>query len=404
MAKNEVDILVPEAFQDLLTPARNYVYYGGRGSGKSWSIARYLICKSLMSKRRILCAREFQNSIAESVHSLLCDIIYTNRLSAYFKIKNTSIVATNGSEFLFKGLAHNIHSVKSTEGIDDVWVEEADSVSQNSWDILFPTIRRPGSCVYITFNPCHEDDPVYKMFVVQGMPDTVLKKVNWHDNPHFPDVLRKQMEHMQRTDYDKYLHVWEGELQTISAAQIFRGKYVVEEFDSDGIETFYFGMDFGFAEDPSVIVRVFIRNRNLYIDREQCGHHVEINHLHRLITPTMEGTESTRWQISADCSRPETIAYLCNNVPKFNVVAADKWQGSVEDGIEYIKSFDKIVIHPSCTNMIHEARHYRYKVDKKTNVILPIVVDADNHGWDAVRYALNKLIKRKVTIYDEGVL
>jgi phage terminase large subunit len=398
-----IQMMVPDKFQSLLDPGyRYYVYHGGRGSAKSWSIARFLICQALANKLKILCTRELQNSIQESVYTLLTDIIINNNLFQWFRITKNSIESTTGSEFIFKGLAHNIESVKSTEGVDICWIEEADKVSQNSWDILSPTIRKPGSKFIISFNPTFDDDPVYQMFLVKKRPDAKVIEVNWDDNPWFPEVLAKEKDHMKETDYDRYLHVWEGQLRTISDAQVFKGKWVVEEFSSAGIEDLKFGGDFGFANDPMALTRMFIRNQCLYIDREEYAHHVEITQIPAMIHSIMKGMEFTRYPIKFDCSRPETISYLANL--HYHAVACKKWQGSVEDGIEYMRGFKKIIIHPNCPNTANEFRRYSYKIDKRTNEILPIVIDDFNHAIDSIRYGLDDLIKKKTTIYDAGFL
>lgn len=397
-----MNIVIPKKFRGLAKDARYYVYYGGRGSSKSHSIARFLVCKALDRHLKILCTRELQNSITESVYTLLKDIIFQYNLASYFHIKNSSINCVNGSTFIFKGLAHNIESVKSTEGVDICWIEEADKVSQTSWDILIPTIRKPNSKIIVTFNPTHDDDPVYQMFIVDTQPNSIVEKVNYNDNPWFPDVLRAELEHMKATDYDRYLHVWEGELRTISDAQVFKNKYAVEEFETGEDEVFYHGIDFGFAKDPTAIVRCFIRGKNLMIDREEYGHHIEIIEIPKLIDRIMSGANHWRWKIKGDAARPETISYLANL--NYNIEAASKWQGSIEDGIEYMKSFEKIIIHPRCIHAIEEFRRYSYKIDKRTNDILPVVLDDYNHIIDSVRYALADLIKRKTTIYDSGVL
>ena len=395
-----MDILIPEIFEGLFDDAkRYYVYFGGRGSGKSHSIARYLIVKSLEKPIKILCAREFQNSIAESVHSLLSGIIEKYELTKYFTVKINEIECVNGSQFIFKGLAHNIESVKSTEGIDIAWIEEGDKVSQLSWDTLIPTIRKPNSKILVTFNPAFEDDPVYKMFITNKMPDSITQKVNWNHNPHFPDVLKKEMEHMRETDYEKYRHVWEGELRTVSDSQVFRSKYIVQEFDYSNREVFYHGMDFGFSNDPSVIIKDFVENGYLYIADESYGYHVELPDLDKLIKKV---TDKKNYKIYADNSRPETISFLKNTPYNNNIHPCDKWQGSVEDGIEFIKSFKKVIIHPKCVKTIEEFNRYSYKLDKKTGAVLPILLDAYNHCIDAIRYSLNDLIKRKTSIYDEG--
>lgn len=398
----QINLAVPKIFSSLTTPARYKVFHGGRGSAKSHSVARVLIALAMAKPIKILCARELQNSITESVHSLLEEIIINNGLYHWFKITKTEIVGINGSHFIFKGLAHNIDAVKSTEGIDICWIEEADKVSRHSWDILLPTIRKPNSEIWVTFNPTFDDDPVYQMFVIQKMPDSIVQEVNYHDNPAFPDVLRREMEHMKETDYDRYLHVWEGQLRSISDAQVFKGKYSVEEFSSEGVDVFYHGMDFGFAKDPSAIIRCFITDQNLFIDREAYGHHVELSLLKNLI---MTVVENRWWEIKADGSRPETISFL--KAPEnggWNISAAKKYAGSVEDGVEYLRSFKKIVIHPRCKNAIEEFRRYSYKVDKRTNEILPIILDDYNHVIDAVRYSIDNLIKGHVTIYSDGVL
>lgn len=395
----KIEISVPRKFKTLVKKNRYHVFYGGRGSAKSHSIARYLICAAIASPIKILCAREFQNSIADSVHRLLTDIIRTHNLEPYFEIKNAEIVARNGSSFIFKGLAHNIDSVKSTEGIDICWVEEGDKVSQNSWDILIPTIRKPSSRIIVSFNPCHEDDPVYQMFIKKPLPDSIITQVSYLDNPHFPAVLRQEMEHMRANNYEKYLHIWEGTLRTISDAQVFRGKFFVEDFSSDDVENFYHGMDFGFATDPSAVIRCFIRGPDLYIDREGYGHHIELNDLPKIINPVLA---SRHYKIKADSARPETISHLSNM--GYNISGAKKWPGSVEDGIEYLRSFRRIVVHTNCTHTIEEFKRYNYKVDRYTNEILPIVIDDYNHLIDSLRYSIDDLIKKKTTIYDTGVM
>lgn len=373
---NSIEITVPKKFKTLTKPERYHVFHGGRGSGKSTALARYLIPFSMSAKVKILCTREMQNSISDSVHKLLTDVIFTYKLDKWFDVKNNEIECVNGSSFIFKGLAHNADSIKSTEGIDYCWVEEAQRVSKRSWDILIPTIRKQGSRIGITFNPENDDDPVYQMFIKKRPPDCIITEVNYQDNPYFPEVLQKEMEYMRSIDYEQYLHVWEGQTRTISDAQVFKGKYVVEDFSSDGQEVFYHGMDFGFAKDPSTIVRCFIKGENLYVDREVYGHQIEITDLPAL----MRGVLDLNYKVKADGARPETISYLRGQ--GFNIAAAKKWQGSVEDGIEHLRGFRKIIIHPRCKNTIKEFSRYSYKVDKHTNEILPIIVDDYNHCID----------------------
>lgn len=195
----------------LYSNCRYKVMYGGRGSGKSWAVADYLILKSIKNKIRILCAREYQNSISDSVYRLLKDRIYYFNLQSFFDITLSSIINKNGSEFIFKGLARDINAIRSMEGIDICWVEEAVDVSENSWDILIPTIRKESSEIIVTFNPEDEEDCTYKMFVKNKKLNSVICYVNYPDNKYFPDVLRLEMEDCKANDFDKYRHIWLGE-------------------------------------------------------------------------------------------------------------------------------------------------------------------------------------------------
>ena len=386
-------IKVPPAFKGLSAKGKRYkVYYGGRGSGKSWACARVLLAKGFERPIRILCAREIQKSISDSVHKLLSEQLEEMGLGGFYDITRDAIRGQNGTEFIFKGLRANPQEIKSMEGIDIAWVEEAQAVSAESWDVLIPTIRKDGSEIWVTFNPLDEQDPTYQRFIVNPSADALIRKVNYDENPYFPDVLRKEMEWLKRRDYESYLHIWEGEVRKISNALVFGGRFKVESFDTPNNARFYHGCDWGFANDPTTLIRCFVDNGTLYIDQEAWGVGVEIDQ-----TPQLFDTVETarRWPIKADCARPETISYMRRQ--GFNVTAAKKWQGSIEDGLEFIKTFD-IVIHPRCRHIIDEFNRYSYKVDKQTGDILPVIVDAYNHGIDALRYSLDGLIKGRGTM------
>ena len=209
----------PEAFEPLFAGHRYKVAYGGRGGAKSWNFARALLIRGAMQKQRVICAREFQNSIADSVHQLLSDQVRALGLEGFYQILKTEIIGKNGSSFTFDGLRRNISSLKSFEGADVCWVEEATDVSKASWDVLIPTIRKDGSEIWVSFNPELATDETYKRFVKTPPPDAWVKKVTWSDNPWFPDVLRKEMEHLKINDFDSYLTVWEGHCrQTLDGA------------------------------------------------------------------------------------------------------------------------------------------------------------------------------------------
>ena len=200
------------AFLALFEPADYKVFYGGRGSGKSWAFAKAAILQSYNTKQRWLCTRQFQTSIKDSVHKLLVDEIWRLGLNNHFAITDTEIrCMESGSEFIFKGIQRSINEIKSTEGIDRCWVEEAQSVTADSWEILLPTIRKEDSEIWISFNPDLEDDPTYSTFVKSPQPNSIVRKVNWQDNPWFPHNLDKKRRHMLATDHDAYLNIWQGE-------------------------------------------------------------------------------------------------------------------------------------------------------------------------------------------------
>lgn len=380
----------PDPFQPLFQPARYKVFYGGRGAGRSWSCARALLLMGVAKQLRILCARETQLSIADSVHKLLGEQVDILELSNFYDVQKSRIIGANGTEFLFKGIKHNPQEIKSTEGVDVAWVEEAQAVSENSWNILIPTIRKDNSEIWITFNPGEEADPTYQRFVLNPPPGAVVKKVNWHDNPWLPKVLRDEMEYLRRVDYDAYLHVWEGEPRTISDAVVFKGKFTVEPFDTPADARFYFGADWGFSQDPTTLIRAFVKDRTLYIDQEAYAIGCDIDKTPALFDAV---PESRKWQIYADSARPETISYMKR--AGFKIAACEKWSGSVEDGIAFLRSFEKIVIHERCKHTAEEFRLYKYKVDVQSGEVLPVLVDKHNHCTDSVRYALGKLIRQK---------
>ena len=388
---------------------RYKILYGGRGSAKSWSAARYLLMRGASEKLRILCTREIQNSIKDSVYRLLVDQIHELHLEAYYIIKADTISGTNGTEFLFKGLRQNIEEVKSTEGIDICWVEEAEKVSENSWTVLIPTIRKENSELIITFNPDGEHSATYTRFVEKdgnpvNNPQYAREFVNFWDNPWFPAVLRKEMDWDRTNDPEKYEHVWCGLPKKYGNSIIFRN-VIVESFEAPEGSRFFFGSDFGYAQDPSALVRHHIRDRRLYIDFEAYGIGVELDQMHQFFELV---PESHNWKITADSARPETISYLSRPYTDpsgvehdgFNIVGAEKGKGSVEDGIAFLKSFEAIVIHPRCTGSIDNYKNYRWKTDRITGDVLPIPLDKSNHVPDASRYALEAQMKGGATIFD----
>ncbi len=389
-------------------PSRYKIAYGGRGSAKSWGFAGVAATLAAAGPVRVLCVRELQNSIQESIHKLVGDRISGLGLGPYFDIQRQAIYGNNGSEFIFAGIKNDPGKIKSTEGVDICLVEEAEKVSEESWRVLIPTIRKPGSEIWVAFNPREQSDPTYQRFVVREPPDCRRTKVNWSDNPWFPQVLALEREYALRiineaTDDDEraqlqadYDHVWEGATQRHSNATIFRKRVVIEDFPEPPDQTrIFFGADWGFSQDPTALVRFWIttnedRSDELWISHEAFGHGVEMDEIPRLFD-SLPG--SRRWPIKGDCAQPMIVSYVARQ--GFNLTAAEKWPGSIEDGITHVKAFRKIHIHTRCRHMQEEARLYSYKVDRVTGEVLPIVVDAHNHGWDAVRYGLDGYIQRR---------
>ena len=426
-------IQIPDKMEFLFMPSRYKVAYGGRGGIKSWSFARALLIKGARSCIRVLCAREFQNSIKESVHRLLQDQVELMGLSDYYPsslILSTEIHSVTGTEFVFAGIRNNVTKIKSMEGIDICWIEEAEKVSENSWSVLIPTIRKSGSELWVSFNPHEERDPTYKKFitnreaVLKEFPGSVIIETSWRDNPWLPKELEAEKDYLARVDKDAYDHVWGGQVQKRSSSQVMRGKCFLEAFVPRpdecscghsltdhlngpcasltpalcGCRKFisswngpYYGADWGFAADPAVLVKKWIRENVLYIEEEFWGIGVELDDLSKKFDAVSGAREHA---VRADNARPETISYLQRHgYPR--LTAASKWPGSVEDGISFLRSFEKIVIHPRCVHMDEESRTYKHKVDQLTGDILPDIIDKNNHCWDAVRYGLEPLISAR---------
>lgn len=343
---------------------------------------------------RVLCARELQTSITDSVHRLLCDQIKLLRLPGY-TVTQREIAHANGSLFLFEGLRHNVTKIKSMEGVDVCWVEEAEAVSDESWKVLIPTIRKDGSEIWLTWNPRYATDPTYKRFKENPPPDCVRLEVSSDDNPWLPAVLEREREYLYRVDPEAAAHVWGGKLAVKSKASVLHDKWIVESFepgrDWNGP---YFGADWGFAESPTVLVKLWVHARKLYVEREAYGVGVELDELPALFD-TIPGSRTHT--IRADSARPETISYMRNHGFPL-IVGAEKWPGSVEDGITHLRSYEQIVIHPSCKHTADEALLYSYKVDKLTGDVLPEIVDRHNHCIDGARYALAPLISGGVQV------
>ena len=388
-------IKIRKAQFGLFKPYRYKIMYGGRGSGKSWDISDALILISLEIKCLVLCGREFQNSIKDSVHSLLVQRIEALGVKEEFDITYDAVRhKESGSRFIFKGLHHNISSIKSMSGITHLWIEEADTLSAESWKVIKPTIRETGSEIWMTMNPKNKTDILYKEFIEpEEVPDNTYRvKVNYQDNPYFPDVLKAEMEKDKAKDYGYYRHVWLGECLEHSDAQVFKNKWDVREFEEDTSVHKYFGLDFGFSQDPTAGVRCYVVDNTLYITHEAVQTGLEIDDTGQFLMDNLPDIKGNA--IYADNARPETISYINKKEYGFSVYAADKGKGSIEDGIEYIKSFDQVIIHERCKHTANEFSTYSYKVDERSGDITNKIIDANNHILDALRYSLERCMKR----------
>lgn len=391
-------ITLPEKLVPVFTPARGDVQYrgahGGRGSGKSFNFAKMAAIWGYTEPLRVLATREYQGSIKESFYAELKSAILSETwLSNRYEIGSDYIKGKNGTEFIFMGLRRSINSIRSLAQIDLTIVEEAEDVPENSWLMLEATIfRRKRSELWAIWNPRLKGSPVDLRFRQNPPKNGVFVQMNYKDNPFFPEGLETLRAREEiRLDPDTYAHVWDGAYLTNSHAQVYHGKWRIAEFepthDFDGP---YQGGDFGFSQDPLAAVRCWIFNDTLFVEYEAGAIELELDDAPTFLDFHIPGfsTYVSRW----DSARPESISHF-NRHGLERAEAAEKWNGSVEDGIQFIRSFKQIVVHPRCKETINELRTYSYKVDRYTNDILPVTVDANNHYMDAMRYALAPMIR-----------
>ncbi|MGC6325142.1 PBSX family phage terminase large subunit [Pasteurella multocida] len=380
----------------------NYRYrgsYGGRGSAKTRTFAKMtavIAYKRAMAGDSgvVLCGREFMNSLEDSsLEEVKQAIRAESFLNDFFEIGEKYIRTKCGRvSYIFSGLRHNLDSIKSKARILLAWVDEAESVSEMAWSKLIPTVREHNSEIWLTWNPEKRDSATDKRFRQFPPDNSVIVEMNYTDNPWFPDVLEQErLNDKKRLDDATYRWIWEGAYLEASEAQIFNGKY--EELEFKPTQDFngpYFGLDFGFAKDPTAAVKCWVFDNNLYIEHEAGKTGLELDHTADFVKERVPDIE--KYILRADSARPESISYLKRNgIPRIEGVK--KWSGSVEDGIEHIKSYRKIYIHPRCKETLREFRLYSYKTDRLTGDVLPTVLDEHNHYIDAIRYALNPLMQ-----------
>lgn len=408
-------VRLPPKLKPVFAPRRGSVRYrgayGGRGSAKSFSFAKMAAVFGVVEGLRFLCTREFQDSIRESFHAELRNAIASEPwLTAAYDVGVDYIKSRiNDTTFMFKGLRHNIGSLKSIAQIDVCIVEEAEDVPEASWLALEPTIRAPKSEIWVIWNPKLKGSPVDKRFRSDDgpAPRSRIVELNYKDNPWFPDVLEElRVQQKASLDSETYRWIWEGAYWKSSAASIMAGKWreaVPDNFFEDTWNGPYHGLDFGFSNDPTAGVEAWVSpdQRTLYVRRATGGVGWELDDTAvklLAVMPTMENHV-----VTADSARPESISYLKRSrdtsgraKPALKrIEGAVKGKGSVEDGIAYIRSFGEVLIEPGLDKVVEEFENYSYKVDRLTGEVLPVIVDNWNHYIDALRYALERVMRSK---------
>ena len=394
--------------------------WGGRGSSKTRSFAKMTAIKGYMFAEMgvsgtLLCGREFMNSLADSSMEEIKQAIRSEPfLNDYYEMGENYIRTKNRLvDYSFCGLRHNLDSIKSKARILLAWIDESETVSEMAWRKLLPTVREEitlptgekiFSEVWVTWNPEKRDSATSQRFRHEQIFDDkgvligVGCEMNYMDNPWFPEVLDIERRRDKANQDDAtYRWIWEGAYLELSEAQIFRNKYESREFEADPKKWDgpYIGLDFGFSQDPTACVKAWIHDGCIWIDYEAGKVGLELDDTVDFLKQRIPEIE--KYPIGADSARPESISHL-KRKGLFRIKGVEKGKGSVEDGIEFIKSFKKVYIHPRCKQTLFEFREYAYKKDRLTDEVLPIVVDANNHYIDALRYALEPIMKRKLRL------
>ena len=369
--------------------------YGGRGSAKSFTFAKMAAIWGYAEPLRILATRELQISIKESFHAEIKHAIESVPwLRAHYDVGVDYIRGANGTEFIFRGLRHNMSAIKSMAQIDLCIVEEAEDVPEKSWVDLLPTIRAPKSEFWIIWNPRDRDSPTDRRFKQATPPRCHIVEMNYRDNPWFPPEL-EEMRQADREVMDDalYQHVWEGYYLESSEAQVLHGKWRIAEFEADPKEWDgpYYGVDFGFSQDPTAGVLCWVHDSRLWVEYDAGRVGLELDDTAEYLSERIPGIE--KHTVRADCSRPESISHIKRSgIP--SMIGVKKWQGSVEDGIEHLRSYKEIVIHPRCESVAKEARLYSYKRNAAGDITRQ-PLDKHNHFIDAIRYALQPLVVKR---------
>lgn len=379
-------INIPIEFKRLFdSDWREAAVYGGRFSLKSHTVARILLIRARQSKIRVACFREFQNSISDSSYQLLSDLIRQYGMTE-FKLTNNSIVNTiNGSDFIFKGLWNNEQSIKSIEGIDIAWVEEAQTVSEKSLEVLTPTVRKDGSQIIYTYNRLLEEDPVHNRLVIQGRPNALIINVNYDIALKYgmiPDVILKEIEDDRMKRPGLYKHKWLGEPYS-TERKIYKDWQIVDEIPHEARLERY-GLDFGYSNDPTAIVAIYRYNGGFIVD--EIAYQKGLSN--KQIADILENVDKSL--VIADSAEPKSIDEIKSY--GINILGAVKGADSINQGIQFVQG-QRVSITNRSTNIIREYRNYLWKTDKNGKIINTPDVGFD-HSMDAIRYGLDSFRPR----------
>lgn len=385
----ELTIEIPAEFKRLFDDDwREAAVYGGRGSLKSHTVARFLLIRARQGMYRFGCFREYQNSIAESSHQLLTDLIGKYKLDEFKVTDNAIINRITGSDFLFKGLRHNEQSVKSIEGLDYGWVEEAQTVSANSIDVLVPTIRKPGSKIIYTYNRLKSEDPVHKRLVIEGRPKTLIINVNYDTAMKyglFPEVLREEMEDDKLKRPNLYKHKWLGEPNNLEG-RVYKDWAFIDEIPHEA-RLVRRGLDFGYSIDPAAVVDVYYYNGG-YILAERLYRKRMLNNQ---LASFLGSLNEPNTLIMADSAEPKSIAEI--SMEQIPIVGVNK-KGTKEKGylnysIDYMQQ-QRISVTKASKNLISEYEDYLWATDRDGKS-LNKPEEGKDHALDAARYAFDGL-------------
>lgn len=392
---NEVTVDLPEAILEIFGEELGVYTYrvarGGRGSGKSVGAATIAAIRGSVEKLTILCVRQFQNSIADSFYKEIVTALELNPwLEQHYTVTKETITGKNGTQFIFKGLDRNPQSIKSLAKIDLTIVEEAEDIPEQSWINLEATVlRQPRSEIWVIFNPKKENSPVDFRFMKNKAPRSIVRDVNYSDNPFFPDgleTLRKR--DLEIFDYPLYQHIWLGAYLKNSKSQIFSGRYEAKEFEPDPKWTMVQGLDWGYSQDPTAAIRAYVHDECLWISHEAGKVGIELDDVPRECASI---PDFHKYTTRADSAQPAMISHVKSRGLPY-IEPAKKGAGSVEDGIQFIRSFRRVYIHPRCVNTLNEFATYSWKVDRLSGDVLDKPVDANNHWIDALRYGLEPIM------------